>query len=396
MGGGTGGGTGVAGSGTAGTAGAFSHPTDPCAPRTGYRNLFTEYLNKSQAEVDAKLDAGFKQLFHGGSGENLYFTTGTDEAYIQDVNNNDVRSEGMSYGMTVAVQLDKKEEFNRLWKWTKRVMYQASSGYFAWQASTSGQVISNASAPDGEEYFATALILASQRWGDGTGINNYSGEAKALLTAMTSRGLFNRSNYLVTFGPSGAASGYTDPSYMLPAFYQIWACWDTQNQAFWRSAISASRAFFPKTVHATTGLAPYLANFDGTPRQDGGEGPTFNSDSWRVVGNIMMDHHFYGADPWQTQWAPKYAAFMKTALAMRPVPDKFELDGRVRSSNNDASKGLVAQNALVGFGLPAADGAPFVQALWDMEIPVGQYRYYDGMLYLLAMLHVSGKFKLDY
>jgi oligosaccharide reducing-end xylanase len=39
-------------------------------------------------------------------------------------------------------------------------------------------------------------------------------------------------------------------------------------------------------------------------------------------------------------------------------------------------------------------GEPFVQALWDTQIPSGKWRYYDGMLYMLGMLHVSGNFKI--
>ena len=29
-----------------------------------------------------------------------------------------------------------------------------------------------------------------------------------------------------------------------------------------------------------------------------------------------------------------------------------------------------------------------------MEIPKGQYRYYDGLIYMLTYLHVSGRFQL--
>jgi hypothetical protein len=31
-----------------------------------------------------------------------------------------------------------------------------------------------------------------------------------------------------------------------------------------------------------------------------------------------------------------------------------------------------------------------------MGVPTGQYRYYDGMLYMLAMMHVGGRFELYY
>jgi oligosaccharide reducing-end xylanase len=44
----------------------------------------------------------------------VYYTVGEDMAYVEDIGNADVRTKGMSYGMMIAVQLDKKKEFNRL------------------------------------------------------------------------------------------------------------------------------------------------------------------------------------------------------------------------------------------------------------------------------------------
>jgi oligosaccharide reducing-end xylanase len=106
----------------------------------------------------------------------------------------------------------------------------------------------------------------------------------------------------------------------------------------------------------------------------------------------MMDHHLFEADPWQTTFAATYASFFASAPA---GADQFNLDGSViRDNGNALSTGLLAQNATVGFGVPASDGTPFVRALWDVAIPTGQYRYYDGMLDLLASLHVSGRFKI--
>ncbi|MHB1838633.1 MAG: hypothetical protein ACYCPD_02635 [Acidobacteriaceae bacterium] len=35
----------------------------------------------------------------------------------------------------------------------------------------------------------------------------------------------------------------------------------------------------------------------------------------------------------------------------------------------------------------------FVQALWDAPIPSGEQRYYDGMLYMMSLLHCSGEFR---
>jgi oligosaccharide reducing-end xylanase len=98
-------------------------------------------------------------------------------AYITDWANNDARTEGMSYGMMIAVQLDKKREFDAIWNWANTYMLvtdpkNPSVGYFAWSMSTDGTPRSTGAAPDGEEYFVMALYFAAHRWGNGKGIYN--------------------------------------------------------------------------------------------------------------------------------------------------------------------------------------------------------------------------------
>jgi oligosaccharide reducing-end xylanase len=344
--------------------------------------------------VDAKVAAGYEQLFHGAAEETVYYEAGADQAYILDANNNDVRSEGMSYGMTISVLLDHREEYDRLWRWSRERMYESSgqyAGYFSWRTTTQGAVTGGPSAPDGEEYFATALILASKKWGDGEGIFNYGQEARNLLAALTTKGNFNPQEYLVKFGPT---SNYSDPSYVLPAFYELWACFDPQTQAFWKSAATAGRQHLQRTTNATTGLAPYLSNFDGSPYSGGGN---FNSDSWRVVGNIMMDHYLFGVDPWQPTFAEKYAAFFveHQIQPQQTMAYEFSLDGNPLVRGDNVIEGLVAQNAFVAYGTSPEVATPYVQQLWDLAPPTGIYRYYDGMLYLFGLLHLSGNFRLE-
>ncbi|HEY8924991.1 MAG TPA: glycosyl hydrolase family 8 [Polyangia bacterium] len=390
-GGGAGGTTGPLGGMIGSAGGALTIPSDPCAPRNGYRNLFTELLGKTEADSTAKLDAGYKSLFHGGQNETVYYEGGGG-AYIEDINDGDVRTEGQSYGMMISVQMDKKAEFDKIWTWTKQHM-SMGNGLFHWKATTSGTA-SQGSAPDGEEYMATALIFASRRWGDGADPLNYSAQAKTILNAIaTDSTIWNQSAKIITFGNDQ----YTDPSYWLPSFYQVWACFDTAHAAQWTGGVASARSLFQKNANATTGLGSYLANFDGSPNNmmlGQYAGNSFQSDSWRIVGNIMMDHHFFAADPWQKTWAMKYATFFKGVYAMKPVGDEFNLDGTVRHSNAEPSGGLLAQNALVAFAAPSDLGTPLLQNLWNMAIPTGQYRYYDGMLYMLAALHASGHFRL--
>jgi oligosaccharide reducing-end xylanase len=47
--------------------------------------------------------------------------------------------------------------------------------------------------------------------------------------------------------------------------------------------------------------------------------------------------------------------------------------------------------------LPATDGATskaFVDELCNTPVPSGEQRYFDGMLYLMSMLHCSGNFRI--
>ena len=87
-----------------------------------YRNLFAE-IGKSQAEIREKVDAAFQQLFHGNpTTETVYYEAGTNPngplAFVTDIKHRDVHSEGLSYGMMIAVQLGKKAEFDAIWNWS--------------------------------------------------------------------------------------------------------------------------------------------------------------------------------------------------------------------------------------------------------------------------------------
>ncbi|HTQ50748.1 MAG TPA: hypothetical protein VMJ12_08550, partial [Candidatus Acidoferrales bacterium] len=87
-----------------------------------YRNLFVEN-GHSQGEVNRKLKVAFKQLFHGNpTNQAVYYSAGKNSngplAYVTDIKHHDVRTEGMSYGMIIAVQMNRQAEFNAIWNWS--------------------------------------------------------------------------------------------------------------------------------------------------------------------------------------------------------------------------------------------------------------------------------------
>jgi oligosaccharide reducing-end xylanase len=342
----------------------------PAAISGTYRNLFAE-LGHSAGDVQAKLRAGFEQLFHGDpENEAVYYEIGKNDhgplANIRDINSGDVRSEGMSYGMMIAVQMDRKAEFDALWNFAKSYMENADPahpayGYFAWSVGAEGKRNDELPAPDGEEYFATALYFASARWGDGQGIYAYRAQADRLLTLMLHRevikgptangereagALFDAGRAMVRFTPAISLADHTDPSYHLPAFYEVWArCGPEADRAFWPRAAGVSRDFFVMAAPPETGLSADYTHFDGSPwsvKWNPNSGH-FAFDSWRTAMNWAVDWNWWAADPRQIELSDRIQAFFMDQ-GMESYGQVYTLDGRLILGERPG--GLVATNAV--------------------------------------------------
>ena len=326
-------------------------------------------------------------------------------AYIPDINNNDVRTEGLSYGMMICVQLDKRDEFNRLWKYAKHYMYYDAGplrGYFAWHTAFDGRRLSAGPAPDGEEWFVMALFFAAHRWGDGAGIFNYSAEAQSLLRTMLHKdeepgrervtNMFDRATKQIVFTPHPPGDTFSDPSYHLPAYTELWSRWsaDPADRAFLTGVTQTSRELFKKAAHPQTGLMPDYSNFDGTPYTRFGH-ENFLYDAWRTLSNPALDWSWWAADPWQVGQANRVLNFL--ASHGEQIPDRYKIDGTPVSTDKN-TEGLMAMAATAALAADRTVGEPWVRRLWEMPMPTGRHRYYDGLLTMLALLEVSGNFRV--
>jgi len=371
-----------------------------------YPDLFATLLGKSRLDVEAKIDTALHQLFFGNNDdERVYYPVGSDMAYIKDIGNNDVRTEGMSYGMMVAVQMDRKDVFDRLWKWATTYMQFDTGphkGYFAWHCRADGTVLDSTAASDGEEWFVMSLFFASARWGDGEGIFDYRAEAQKILNTMLHKeskpghgsvtNMFNGEQKLVAFVPAAQANHFTDPSYQVPHYYELWARWANQDNEFWCEVASASRGLLQRAADSATGLSPDYAHFDGRPVSSwmGGHAD-FRFDAWRVAMNVAVDWVWFERDRWEVIQSNRLLKFFHSQ-GIGKYGNQYTLGGRKLA--NDHSPGLVSMNAVAALASTNEDRKDFVEELWKTPIPTGRYRYYDGMLYMLAMLHVSGNFKI--
>lgn len=114
-----------------------------------YRNIFKE-CGYSEEEIEKRVKETFETIFYGSEEERFYHEAGADMGYMEDTGNHDVRTEGMSYGMMVCVQMNRKQEFDRLWKWVRTYMYiedGPGKNYFVWSCAVDGTRNADGPAP---------------------------------------------------------------------------------------------------------------------------------------------------------------------------------------------------------------------------------------------------------
>lgn len=366
-----------------------------------YRNILQE-AGYSQDEINSKLRAMEQQFFEGDA-ENgrLYYELGSDEAYILDTGNDDVRTESMSYGMMICVQLNKKAEFDKLWRFVKnRCMIKSgpNKGFLAWQINTDGSIKDQNAAPDGDEYIATALMFAAGRWGNDTGID-YWKEANCILENMLSKShyvnsshvnMFNKDEKQIVFVPYAQSAVHTDPSYHMPAFYELWSKWANNNRQFWKECADKSREMYPKFANSTTGLMPDYAEFSGEARS--GEHSDFRYDAWRCAMHMATDYMWFNGSETEKQQTKKLLDFFY-GEGIKDYKALYQLNG-TPIYGGDHSPGLVGCNAVGAMIYEDVKAWDFVDDFFEMTFPTGKYRYYDGCLYFLSYLHASGNFKM--
>lgn len=390
-------------------------PAKTSAIITGkYRNVFLE-AGYSQVDIDAKLKKAYYDVFEGPN--RVYFEVGDTMAYVSDLKNNDARTEGLSYGMMVAVQLGKKEVFDRIWRWSKKYLQHQSGpreAYFAWSINPKTlKKNSEGSASDGELYYITSLLFAANKWGNNTGINYY-GEARRILDAMWKKdgtgniyNLINTEAKQISFVPEGNNYKWTDPSYHLPAFYEIWAIYAKDgHEQFYKACADTSRIFLHRACNSVTGLNYDYTEFGGQPHVTRWAPPAFRYDSWRVPMNIAMDYAWFTKDKnWQEDYAKRFQGFLRSR-GITTFEDQFNPNGSLpefilqaggfkKLRHSIGLIGTASTTALIGNDKTSYD---FIHELWNAKLAPYEDSYfdpyYDGLMYLFSIMHLSGNYQI--
>ena len=364
-----------------------------------YPNWFSR-IGVSDAEVEKRVEDCFRTIFFDPQ-ERFYHEVDGDSACMVDTGNVDARTEGMSYGMMMCVQMDRQDLFDKLWQFSMRYMHLESgrhAGYFAWSVDLTGKHNAEGPAPDGEEYFAMALFMADARWGGGEGIFDYAARARDILRHCVrqpdlvpgGRAMWDADNALIRFVPD---ADFSDPSYHLPHFYEVFAQRaDPGDRPFWKRAAEASRAYIALSAHPSTGMSPEYAEYDGAPKFLFGKSFGYYSDAYRVAMNIALDTLWFGRRQETADIAARLQAFF------RDIPQAdflaYQIDG---TPTKEPAMHPVAITAVLGAASIASDGPwadEWLRRFWNTPLRTGKRRYYDNCLYFFCLLMLAGAYRI--
>ena len=303
--------------------------------------------------------------------------------------------------MMICVQTGHKEEFDKLWRWTKNHMWhnnggEAWEGYFAGICNTNGSRRDEICHPNAEMYFIASLLFAANYWND----DQYMDDAQKILKLMWENRqykLFNPTTNVIVFLPTSGEMTFTCPANSLPAFLELFARWSETNRDKWTMTVSAARTQLYKSSNTKSGLFADYANFDGTPHSaDYLLNPQkYYVEAMRCAMNFGADYYLFGVDAKrETEMAKRIIDFFEKDNYQHA---RFNWDGS--NPSESYTQGEKGANAVAALALENESGYEDIikknlKMAWDEKFMTGQYRYYDGLVHYLAMLHLTGSFKI--
>ncbi len=385
--------------GTGSSSGTTGDSTTGSDPEPELPNLLEERQDIPIDEVNAMVNDAFNQLFFGNPTTQAVFVdehNGT--AYIKDIANGDVRTDSMAYGLLTTVQLNQREIFDKLWAWAKMHMMPTTgphAGLLFWRCNTDGSNCVKEAATDAMSTIASTLWMAESRWGK-AGSHSYHDDATALLDVMTGAeernggivdGVVNCFNVEAGYPRHGSQHDEeeTPVDYLMPAFYEVWARRDTKRSALWQTMAENARELLSKVSAPRTGLYPEVVTYDGDPVPGA---DTYVATTSRTLFNLTLDYLWTSQEAWIVEQNERLLDF----FLLEGVDDyvaEYRLDGfPLRNYNTAAHRSLVA---LAAGTTSDSKYDVFLEELLSEKIPAGPYRYYDGMLYMLSLMVLSGQ-----
>jgi len=308
---------------------------------------------------------------------------------------NSSNSEGIAYGMEIAVFMDDQATFDKLWQYEQ--LHRGTNGLMDWEISPTGGVLGSGAALDGDEDMAFALVMADKKWGgQGSLSDTYLNHAKKLIDLIWQHEVDHTRNDVVMPGDQFADGQIINISYFAPAYYRIFGQ-VTGRTSEWNRSVKASYDAIEAALNATNknttnGLVPAWSTPAGVPTAPAGTShPTHHQlDSCRTPFRVAQDYCWFG-EARALSYLQKITTFYAGIGALNLV-DGYNLDG---TPFDGATLHLAA---FVGGAGVAAMATPEQAKLRDdayvgiagWQSLLGGSLYYNESWSMLSLLMMSG------
>lgn len=298
-------------------------------------------------------------------------------------------SEGMGYGMLIAVYMNDKVLFDDFFRY-----YQAfpnDNRLMHWKIGPDGEVTGQNSATDAELDVAFALIMAHEQWGSEKGKGNirYDREAKSLLYRIMDFQV-EFGTWVLKPGDKWGGSQTTNPSYFAPAYYRVFAQFARDKR--WLKLADKSYEILFAAWNDSTGLVPDWCMADGsTPAQGVGwareNGEAYLYDAARTPWRIALDYLWFGNED-AHRYCNKAAAFVDD-ISVYGIRDGYRLNGeRIGEGHTSTFVGTF------GVGIMAADDSyqRLLNIAYQDNVETVNDNYFNDILRLLTLMAQTGNF----
>lgn len=310
---------------------------------------------------------------------------------------NTSNSEGIAYGMEIAVYMDDQATFDKLWQYEQ--LHRGANGLMDWEIDPNGGVSGSGAATDGDEDMAFALVMADKKWGGkGSLSDTYLNQAKQQIDLIWQHEVDHSLNDVLMPGDQFGGGQVINISYFAPAYFRIFGQ-VTGKTTDWSRTVETSydvieATLNPTNKNATNGLIPAWSTPAGVPQAPAGSGhPTYHQlDSCRTPFRLAQDYCWFN-EPRALAYLQKISDFY-SGIGAANIVDGYNLDGTVYPG---ASLHLAAFVGGAGVGAMATpantklrDDAYTLIAAWQPLL--GGSLYYNESWSVLSLIMMSGHF----
>jgi endo-1,4-beta-D-glucanase Y len=313
---------------------------------------------------------------------------------------NSTVSEGIAYGMIIAVMVGEQPLFDAFWQYA--LCFSNQNGLMSWYIAPDGsRALGSGGATDSDEDMAWALVMAHRQWGGrGSLKETYLSYAERQIERVwrfeVDHGDFDG---MLLPGDEWRGRNVFNPSYFAPNQYRIFGEISGERAGFSRVIDRGYEIVFNSLNDANqnreNGLVPAWCDAAGTPVEAfPGAMTNYQTDSARLPFRLGQDFAYNGA-PRARQYLAKVSNFF-AALGAEQIGDGYELSGKPAPDPRTVQPNH-GSAVFVGCAAVGAQHDPRYQDFLDAAYSrvrtgklLARSRYYNHCWTVMSLLMLSG------